>query len=181
MTPTEFGDTTLTKVFVGGLAWETPVDRLKDYFDKFGDILEAVIISDKFSGRSKGYGFVTFKEPEAAKKACEDPTPIINEGELEWGNVLSPTNVQRGNSACSAGPRSQHVDDAYVSSASLLSPSRASPSDHKQWAVRPTISLSAQLLLAAHYESIQSPIDLKVDNPKEKDMLKKIGVDVGNN
>ncbi|VAI07090.1 unnamed protein product [Triticum turgidum subsp. durum] len=73
-----FGDTTLTKVFVGGLAWETHKDTLREHFERFGDILEAVIISDKLTGRSKGYGFVTFKEAEAAKKACEDGTPVIN-------------------------------------------------------------------------------------------------------
>ncbi|XP_072974702.1 probable RNA-binding protein ARP1 isoform X1 [Typha angustifolia] len=74
----QFGDTTLTKVFVGGLAWETQKEALRDHFDKYGEILEAVIISDKITGRSKGYGFVTFKEAEAAKKACEDATPVIN-------------------------------------------------------------------------------------------------------
>ncbi|KAK9061235.1 hypothetical protein SSX86_018415 [Deinandra increscens subsp. villosa] len=73
-----FGDTTLTKVFVGGLAWETPKDAMRDHFQKYGDILEAVIISDKTTGRSKGYGFVTFKDPESANKACEDPSPVIN-------------------------------------------------------------------------------------------------------
>ncbi|XP_062092865.1 probable RNA-binding protein ARP1 isoform X2 [Humulus lupulus] len=73
-----FGDTTLTKVFVGGLAWETPKEAMRDHFEKYGEILEAVIISDKLTGRSKGYGFVTFKEPESAKKACEEATPIIN-------------------------------------------------------------------------------------------------------
>lgn len=51
-------DTTLTKVFVGGLAWETPKEAMKEHFDKYGEILEAVIISDKLTGRSKGYGFV---------------------------------------------------------------------------------------------------------------------------
>jgi RNA recognition motif-containing protein len=54
-----FGDTTLTKVFVGGLAWETHKDTLREHFERFGDILEAVIISDKLTGRSKGYGFVS--------------------------------------------------------------------------------------------------------------------------
>ncbi|XP_027351043.1 probable RNA-binding protein ARP1 [Abrus precatorius] len=73
-----FGDTSMTKVFVGGLAWETPKETLRQHFEKFGEILEAVIISDKLTGRSKGYGFVTFKEAEAAKKACEDPTLMIN-------------------------------------------------------------------------------------------------------
>ncbi|CAL9177224.1 unnamed protein product [Musa hybrid cultivar] len=73
-----FGDTILTKVFIGGLAWETQKEALREHFDKYGDILEAVIISDKTTGRSKGYGFVTFKEPEAARKACEDAAPMIN-------------------------------------------------------------------------------------------------------
>ncbi|XP_062210868.1 probable RNA-binding protein ARP1 isoform X2 [Phragmites australis] len=76
--PPAFGDTTLTKVFVGGLAWETHKDTLREHFERYGDILEAVIISDKLTGRSKGYGFVTFKEADAAKKACEDATPVIN-------------------------------------------------------------------------------------------------------
>ncbi|KAM1232012.1 hypothetical protein ACFX1X_042362 [Malus domestica] len=38
----------------------------------------ATIISDKLTGRSKGYGFVTFKEPDEAKKACEDATTVIS-------------------------------------------------------------------------------------------------------
>lgn len=57
--PHSSADTSLTKVFVGGLAWETPKEAMKDHFEKYGDILEAVIISDKLTGRSKGYGFVS--------------------------------------------------------------------------------------------------------------------------
>ncbi|GMH10499.1 hypothetical protein Nepgr_012340 [Nepenthes gracilis] len=74
----QFGDLTLRKVFVGGLAWETPMEAVRDHFAKYGEILEAVIIVDRATGRSKGYGFVTFVKPEAAKKACENPTPLIN-------------------------------------------------------------------------------------------------------
>ncbi|KAJ6953247.1 hypothetical protein NC652_005065 [Populus alba x Populus x berolinensis] len=73
-----FGDTTYTKVFVGGLAWETQSETMRRYFEQFGDILEAVVITDKNTGRSKGYGFVTFREPEAARRACADPTPMID-------------------------------------------------------------------------------------------------------
>ncbi|KAL5778525.1 hypothetical protein ACOSQ2_009262 [Xanthoceras sorbifolium] len=84
MTPTpgnltgQFGDTTYTKVFVGGLAWETQKDTMEKYFEQFGEILEAVVITDKATGRSKGYGFVTFREPEAAMKACVDAAPVID-------------------------------------------------------------------------------------------------------
>lgn len=56
----QFGDTTYTKVFVGGLAWETQKETMRKYFEQFGEILEAVVITDKNTGRSKGYGFVCF-------------------------------------------------------------------------------------------------------------------------
>jgi RNA recognition motif-containing protein len=51
-------DTKLTKIFVGGLAWETQRDTMRRYFEQFGEIVEAVVITDKNTGRSKGYGFV---------------------------------------------------------------------------------------------------------------------------
>lgn len=54
-----FGDTTYTKVFVGGLAWETGRETMRSYFEQFGEILEAVVITDRQTGRSKGYGFVS--------------------------------------------------------------------------------------------------------------------------
>ncbi|PON33395.1 Splicing factor-like protein [Parasponia andersonii] len=73
-----FGDTTYTKVFVGGLAWETQSETMRRYFEQFGEILEAVVITDKNTGRSKGYGFVTFRDSEAARRACADPAPIID-------------------------------------------------------------------------------------------------------
>ncbi|KVI07578.1 Nucleotide-binding, alpha-beta plait [Cynara cardunculus var. scolymus] len=73
-----FGDTTFTKVFVGGLAWETQSETMRHYFEQFGEILEAVVITDKNTGRSKGYGFVTFRDPESATKSCVDPAPVID-------------------------------------------------------------------------------------------------------
>ncbi|KAE9593508.1 putative RNA recognition motif domain-containing protein [Lupinus albus] len=74
----QFGDTTYTKVFVGGLAWETQKETMNKYFEQFGEILEAVVITDKTTGRSKGYGFVTFREPDAAMRACVDASPVID-------------------------------------------------------------------------------------------------------
>lgn len=51
---------------------------MKKYFEQFGEILEAVVITDKATGRSKGYGFVTFRESEAAMRACVDAAPVID-------------------------------------------------------------------------------------------------------
>ncbi|ONM00787.1 hypothetical protein ZEAMMB73_Zm00001d030312 [Zea mays] len=50
-----FGDTTLTKVFVGGLVWETPSEGLRHHFEAYGDILEVVVITGRETGCSKGY------------------------------------------------------------------------------------------------------------------------------
>ncbi|WKA05712.1 hypothetical protein VitviT2T_023660 [Vitis vinifera] len=74
----QFNDTTYTKIFVGGLAWETQRDTMRRYFEQFGEIQEAVVITDKNTGRSKGYGFVTFKDPDAAMRACQNPSPVID-------------------------------------------------------------------------------------------------------
>ena len=52
-------DNTYTKLFVGGLPYHTSNDALKKYFLEFGDIEEAVVIHDKVSQKSKGYGFVS--------------------------------------------------------------------------------------------------------------------------
>ncbi|CAA6666667.1 unnamed protein product [Spirodela intermedia] len=51
---------------------------MRRYFDQFGEIQEAVVIRDKTTGRSKGYGFVTFKDAESAQRACQDPSPVID-------------------------------------------------------------------------------------------------------
>ncbi|MFH1823176.1 MAG: RNA-binding protein [archaeon] len=60
------------KIYVGNLAFSTTQDKLKEIFGKFGEITEATVITDKFSGRSKGFGFVTFAEDASAKKAVAE-------------------------------------------------------------------------------------------------------------
>ncbi len=52
-------DNTYTKLFVGGLPYHTTNETLKKYFLEFGDIEEAVVIHDRVTQKSKGYGFVS--------------------------------------------------------------------------------------------------------------------------
>lgn len=59
MHPTAEKDTTHTKIFVGGLPYHTNDASLRKYFETFGDIDEAVVITDKQTGKSRGYGFVS--------------------------------------------------------------------------------------------------------------------------
>jgi len=53
-------DTTFTKIFVGGLPYHTTDETLKLFFQKFGNIEEAVVITDRSTGKSRGYGFVSY-------------------------------------------------------------------------------------------------------------------------
>lgn len=52
-------DTTFTKIFVGGLPYHTTDESLREFFQQFGDIEEAVVITDRGTGKSRGYGFVS--------------------------------------------------------------------------------------------------------------------------
>ncbi len=71
-------DTTFTKIFVGGLPYHTTDESLKIFFQKFGNIEEAVVINDRQTGKSRGYGFVTMETKEAAEAAIYDPNPVID-------------------------------------------------------------------------------------------------------
>jgi len=57
------------KLFVGGLSWGTTDSDLKKAFDPFGEITEAKVITERDTGRSRGFGFVTFARDEDAKTA----------------------------------------------------------------------------------------------------------------
>ncbi len=57
------------KLFVGGLSWGTTDDGLRQAFQQYGEISEAKVIMDRETGRSRGFGFVTFTEGEDATTA----------------------------------------------------------------------------------------------------------------
>jgi len=71
-------DTTYTKIFVGGLPYHTTDASLREYFQVFGEIEEAVVITDRQTGKSRGYGFVTMVDKPGADRACKDPNPVID-------------------------------------------------------------------------------------------------------
>lgn len=67
------------KLYVGNLDFGIDDKKLNEIFSAFGEIEEAIVIQNKFSGRSKGFGFVTFKDAESAKKAISE----LNDKEIE--------------------------------------------------------------------------------------------------
>ena len=71
------------KLFVGSLSWDTNDDGLHAAFSPYGEISEAIVISDRYTGRSRGFGFVTFNDDEAADKAVE----ALNGTELDGRTI----------------------------------------------------------------------------------------------
>ena len=67
------------KVYVGNLPFDVDDEKLKELFSSYGEIEEATVIMNKFSGRSKGFGFVTFKDEESGKKAVSE----MNDKDIE--------------------------------------------------------------------------------------------------
>ncbi|MFZ2026684.1 MAG: RNA-binding protein [Microgenomates group bacterium] len=76
------------KLFVAGLPWAINNDSLRELFSQYGEITEAVVIMDRETQRSKGFGFVTFKNAEDAKKALD-----MNDKEVEGRTLV--VNVAR--------------------------------------------------------------------------------------
>ncbi|KAG2646487.1 hypothetical protein PVAP13_2KG512100 [Panicum virgatum] len=60
------------KLFVGGISWETDEDRLREYFGRFGEVTEAVIMRDRNTGRARGFGFVVFADSTVAERVIMD-------------------------------------------------------------------------------------------------------------
>jgi RNA recognition motif-containing protein len=59
----------MKKLFVGSLSWNISDTELSDAFSRFGTVVEAKVITDRESGRSRGFGFVSFEDDAAADEA----------------------------------------------------------------------------------------------------------------
>ena len=99
----------LGKLFIGGISWDTDEERLREYFSKYGDLVESVIMRDRTTGRARGFGFIVFADPSVAER-------VIMEKHIIDGRTVE---------AKKAVPRDDHqqVLKRHASPMHLISPS----------------------------------------------------------
>ncbi|UCG41096.1 MAG: RNA-binding protein [Acidimicrobiia bacterium] len=68
----QIGSTLSTNIFVGNLSFSTTNDTLRSAFESFGEVTSANVITDRDTGRSRGFGFVEMASAEAANTAIEE-------------------------------------------------------------------------------------------------------------
>ena len=72
------------RLFVGGLSWDTTEETLRRVFEEFGTVTDAVIMNDRSTGRSRGFGFVTFGSRKDASRAVEQ----LNGADLDGREIV---------------------------------------------------------------------------------------------
>lgn len=89
------------KLFVGSLSWNTDDHGLEQAFARYGEVTDAKVITDRDSGRSRGFGFVTFADPSCAQRAMEE----MNGSELDGRNLNVDIAQERGGRGGRGGGR----------------------------------------------------------------------------
>lgn len=78
-------------IFIGSLPFKTKENELRQYFEAYGEVSRATIISDKFTGRSRGFGFIEMPDQEAAKQAIEG----LNGSEIDGRAIVVKEAMER--------------------------------------------------------------------------------------
>lgn len=73
-------ETIMKKIFVGNLSWKATEESLRPLFEAYGNVISIKIVTDQYTGKSKGFAFVEMESPEAAKAAIEglNDKPVLD-------------------------------------------------------------------------------------------------------
>jgi RNA recognition motif-containing protein len=97
-----------TKLFVGNLSFNTTENDLHDAFAAHGNVIEANLMVDRMSGRSRGFAFVTMSSPEEAQKAIEAMNGATLDNRTLTVNVARPKEERSGGGGGGRGPRREY-------------------------------------------------------------------------
>ena len=78
------------KLFIGNLSWGVDTDQLRELFSAYGVVTDAIVMTDRETGRSRGFGFVTFETEEEAAAAIEAMDGQDLDGRPVVVNVAKP-------------------------------------------------------------------------------------------
>src|SRR5262250_323710 len=98
-----------SKLYVGGLSYSTTSEGLREFFAQSGNVLSATVITDRFSGQSRGFGFVEMDSNEEAQNAISQ----LNGRELEARRisaVATPVHLPDGVLGCGDGVHNAEPD-----------------------------------------------------------------------
>ncbi|KAJ1943462.1 Heteroproteinous nuclear ribonucleoprotein A1, partial [Kickxella alabastrina] len=94
-------------LFVGGLSWETDENRLREYFSKYGTIIDCSIMRDQTTGRPRGFGFVTFENIDGVNAVLQEPTHTVDGKQIDPKHAIPRDNqVSQGRNNYSGGQQS---------------------------------------------------------------------------
>lgn len=86
----------MSKLFIGGLAWHTEEATLRQKFEEFGAVEEAVVVKDRDTGRSRGFGFVRYAQDEDAQQAIAAMNNVEFDGRTIRVDKASDTGPRGG-------------------------------------------------------------------------------------
>ena len=92
-----------TKLYVGGLSYSTTSESLREYFAQCGSVESATVITDKFSNKSRGFGFVEMSTSEEAQAAISKLNNQTFEGRSLTVNLANPQAPRSGGGSRSGG------------------------------------------------------------------------------
>jgi len=91
------------KLFVGGIAPQIETAELHSFFSKFGDVADAIVMLDTMTGKSRGFGFVTFKEESSAEEVLKNPKFELGGRFVQCKRAQSASTLNRMNRASGRG------------------------------------------------------------------------------
>lgn len=71
------------KIFVGGLSWDTTQEKLNAYFSQYGEVVDCILMMDTTTKRSRGFGFVTYKDPSSVVRVLEGGPHILDNKSID--------------------------------------------------------------------------------------------------
>jgi len=71
------------KLFIGGLSYKTTKETLHDYYEQWGELVDSVVMQDKMTAKSRGFGFVTYRRGDALEKAMSHRPHVIDEKRVD--------------------------------------------------------------------------------------------------